>query len=427
MDTNIPTIVTQSPLDDPSSVFPGPASSVGVVPNEPKIWEATTLKEYVDTLIMEDPRFVGLAKFIVNVRFFWSTMISTACAGHGFIFFNPQFFEELPEKTRPTVIYHEVWHLVLKHLERGEGYDHVTHNIAADHVININSITDGFTWDGFDPVLDTKYKGMSTEQIYDAIWTKREDSPPVPAPGSVGPETIKQHIEDALAQTPGGPSPEENKKQADENVEANGKQAGNKAGNVGILLDMTKTKILIVDATYKEIFADYFIDPLSGGNRTFMRPNRRSHAMRGQKLVLPGRYPKRGHINRLTHLVYALDVSGSISKKMAQQFHDSVRTIKELLNPQKLTVIFFDTCIVLEKTFTDREKYGKIQVNAGGGTSLTDVYRRTEELDPEALVIFTDLCVSIPPEPKWDTIWLVPQKNVSIPPTIYGDVYLIPS
>ncbi len=397
------------------------------VPVEPKIWEAVTLKEIVDELVVTDKRFTGFARFMVNVRFFWSTMIPTACAGDGFIFFNPNFYDSLPEESRKTVIAHEVWHLILKHLERGEGYDHVTHNIAADHVINISLEDDGFTFEGADPVLDRKYKGMSTEQIYDQIWTKREEQPPVPAPGHVGPETIKQHIEDALAQTPGGPSMEENKKQADANVEAHGKQAGTQSGHQSIILDMTKTQVLIIGATYKDIFADYFIDPLSGGNRTFMRPNRRSHSMKGQKLILPGRYPKRGHINRLTHLVYALDVSGSITVKQAQQFHNSVRTIKEMLNPLKLTVLFFDTRIKLERMFTDKEKYGKIQVSAGGGTSLTDVYRRTEELDPEALVIFTDLCVSIPPQPKWDTIWLVPEINVHIPPTIYGDVYLIPS
>lgn len=400
---------------------------IELVPVESRVWEAITLKEAVDILIVEDPRFTGFARFIVNIRFFWSTMISTACAGDGFIFFNPFFYEKLPVESRKTVIAHEIWHLILKHLERGEGYDPLTHNIAADHVINISLEDDGFTFEDAHPTLDRKYSGMSTEQIYDVIWKKRADEPPVPGPGFVGPEAIKKQIEAALAQDPNGPSMEENKKQADENVEANGKEAGNASGHQSIILDMSNTKVLIVGATYKEIFADYFIDPLSGGNRTFMRPNRRSHGMKNKTLVLPGRYPKRGHLNRLTRLVYALDVSGSITKKQAQQFHDSVRTIKEMLNPKELIVLFFDTRIKLERLFTDKEKYGKIQVSAGGGTSLTDVYRRTEELNPEALVIFTDLCVSIPPQPKWNTIWLVPETNVNIPADIYGDVYLIPS
>jgi len=393
----------------------------------PTVWRATTLKAVVDNIIQTDPRFVGLARYIVNIEFFWSTRIKTACAGHGFIFFNPDFYNSIPEESQKTVLAHEVWHLILKHLERSVNMDPVISNIAQDHVINNDLEDNGFTFEGTNPYKDPKYRGMSSDEIYDIIWEKREEQPQVPNPNHVSRETILDHIQDALDQIGNGTSLDQQKAQADKDVETMGKQAGTAPGYAGILLDMTKTQVLIIGSTYKEIFKDYLTDPLSGGNRTFMRPNRRSHGMKGQKLILPGRYPKRGHLNRLTHLVYALDVSGSITPKMRQQFHDSVRTIKELLNPEKLTVLFFDTRIVLEKTFTDKDKYGEIQIKAGGGTNLTDVYRRTEILDPEALVIFTDLEVTIPPQPTWETIWLVPEKNVHIPPNIYGNVYLIPS
>jgi hypothetical protein len=47
-------------------------------------------------------------------------------------------------------------------------------------------------------------------------------------------------------------------------------------------------------------------------------------------------------------------------------------------------------------------------------------------LGSDALVIFTDLCVTIPPKPKWDCIWLVPEACYSVPANIHGEVYLIP-
>ena len=109
-----------------------------------------------------------------------------------------------------------------------------------------------------------------------------------------------------------------------------------------------------------------------------------------------------------------------------KQCHDSIRTLKETLNPEKMTVIFWDTRIVKEQTFTDKEQYGEIRVNAGGGTSLGPVYTRVRAINPEALVIFTDLEVTVPPEPSWETIWLVTSKHDRIPKNIYGDVYLIP-
>lgn len=397
---------------------------------EYQLSEAKELKKLVDELVVEDKRLLGLARYMVNVRFFWSGQIETACAGHGFIFFNPMFWDSIPPATRVTVLVHEVWHLILKHLDRSRHCDPYTHNIAADHVINNALEDDGFTFDGTSPYKDAKYKGMSTEQVYNAIYQKDPKKRPKPDLNElnkmVSADTIEDMIAEVLKADGAGKDLEDQKQEAEKAVDDMTKFPGNITGSQGIQLELSNTKVAIIGATYEEIFADYLIDPLGGGKRSFMRPNRRQSAV-GSDMRMAGRMKRRGHTNRLTHLVYALDVSGSISAKQAQQFHDSVRTIKELLNPEKLTVIFFDTRIKLIKTFTDKEKYGKIRVSAGGGTCLKDVYRKTKELKPEALVIFTDLCVTIPPKPDWETIWLIPDKRNNIPPNLYGDVYLIPS
>lgn len=389
--------------------------------------EAIKLKQAFEEIIVNDPRCVGLARYIANVRIFWSYSIPTACAGHGFIFFNPNFYDSIPEETRITVCVHEIWHLILKHLERGKNCDPYIHNKAADHVINNALEDDGFTFDGTDPCKDPQFKGQSTEQVYNTIYEEQKKQKK-PTPGMMDGHIPAEVIEDLVEQVANseGKTLEQQKEKADKDVEKHGKQAGNTTASNGIKLELTRQTVMIKGATYHDIFKDYLTDPLSGGKRTFMRPNRRQHGMKGSKLQLPGRFPKRGHVNRLTHLTYALDVSGSITHKQAQQFHDSVRTLKELLNPALLTVLFFDTKIKLEKTFTDKEKYGNIQVQAGGGTDLRDVWKRTEVLGSEALVIFTDLCVTIPPKPDWHCIWLVPDEGYSVPSNIHGDVYLIP-
>lgn len=395
-------------------------------PQELRPSEAIKLKQAFEHIIVNDPRCVGLARYIANVRIFWSYLIPTACAGHGFIFFNPQFYDSIPEQTRITVCVHEIWHLILKHLDRGKGCDPYIHNRAADHVINNALEDDGFTFEGTDPCKDPQFKHKSTEEVYNAIYEEQKKNKK-PMPGMMDGHIPAELIEDLVEQVVNseGKTLDEQKKQAEKDVDKHGKQAGDKTASHGIKLDLTNTRVAIRGATYQQIFKDYLVDPLSGGKRTFMRPNRRQHSM-GGKLQLPGRFPKRGRENRLTHLTYALDVSGSITHKQAQQFHDSVRTIKELLKPELLTVLFFDTRIKLEKTFTDRQKYGNINVQAGGGTDLRDVYKRTQELGSDALVIFTDLCVTIPPKPSWDCIWLIPDARHSIPSNIYGDVYLIP-
>lgn len=393
--------------------------------------EAQELKDIVADLILNDPRFKNHAKFLANVRFFWSKTCKTACAGIGFIFFNPDFYASIPPATRVTVIAHEMWHLILKHLQRRkEDDDPYYKNIAEDHVINLGLEKQGFTFEGTNPCKDPKYQGQSSRQIYNEIWAARpEDRPDVDPSMHMTPQQIYDLIKETVAQMPEEDqmSQEELEKEANEQAdEAQRNGCGSGTGNAGIDLEVSGLLVSVVGASYKDIFADYLIDPLSGGQRTYSRPNRRQIGNRNNgSLILKGRYPKRGRENRLTHLVYALDVSGSITKAQAAQFHNSVATIKKLLNPEKLTVLFFDDGIKLERTFTDKEPYGNIQVNAGGGTNLVPVYKRVEQLDPEALVIFTDLQVGIPPQPKWHTIWLVPNALFA-PPDLYGDLYLIP-
>lgn len=393
--------------------------------------EAQELRDIVADLILNDPRFKNHAKFLANVRFFWSKTCKTACAGIGFIFFNPDFYASIPPATRVTVIAHEMWHLILKHLQRRkEDDDPYYKNIAEDHVINLGLEKQGFTFEGTNPCKDPKYQGQSSRQIYNEIWAARpEDRPDVDPSMHMTPQQIYDLIKETVAQMPEEDqmSQEELEKEANEQAdEAQRNGCGSGTGNAGIDLEVSGLLVSVVGASYKDIFADYLIDPLSGGQRTYSRPNRRQIGNRNNgSLILKGRYPKRGRENRLTHLVYALDVSGSITKAQAAQFHNSVATIKKLLNPEKLTVLFFDDGIKLERTFTDKEPYGNIQVNAGGGTNLVPVYKRVEQLDPEALVIFTDLQVGIPPQPKWHTIWLVPNALFA-PPDLYGDLYLIP-
>lgn len=395
--------------------------------------EASSLMKAFEEVVLHDKRCVGLSRYLADIRVYWSRSIPTACAGHGFIFFNPEFYDKLPPQTRITIMAHEVSHLYLKHLERAKHADPYYSNVAQDHVINLALEADGFTFEGLDIIggvpMDPKYKSWSSEMVYNHIY-KSEDPKDKPTLDQMANMPSTEQIEDMIEEIVNGEGKtlDEQIIEADKAInKASGSNPGSSASTEGMRLERTKTTVMIIGATYHEIFKDYLTDPLSGGKRTHMRPNRRQHGLGSSKLKLPGRFPKRGGPkNRLKHLVYALDISGSINQKQAQQFHDSVRTVKEVLNPSALTILFFNTRIVLERTFTDKQPYGTIDVQGSGGTDLTDVYKRVRELDPEALVIFTDLCVNIPPKPTWESIWLIPEARFQVPSDIYGKVYLIP-
>lgn len=392
-------------------------------------WESVDFRKTVEEMVATDPRFVGLAEYMVHIRLCWSYSIETACAGHGFIFFSPDWWDTLPEETRKTVIVHEVWHLILRHLERRDelGLDPYIYNLAADHVINLAIEADGFTFVGWNAYKDKKYRGKSSEEVYDILVKERDLKLDLEGhiSGSEIMELIKEMIQNSDDDETLDDAIENNRLNVDSFMDS---PPGLNPGMAGLLLDYTKRTVVIMDATYEDVFKKYMTDPLTVGKRSFMRPNRRTHGRGGSRFTLPGRAKKRGKPNRLKHLVYALDVSGSIGQRQAQQFQDSAHTIKRLMNPEKMTIILWDTRIVYERTFTDKEPYSEIKVRAGGGTQLEPVYARVAELDPEALVIFTDLAVAIPPEPKWDTIWFLTSKNdrKAVPGDLYGQVYLMP-
>ena len=389
-----------------------------------------TLRSYVEEMLVKDKKFVGLSSYVADINFYWSYSIPTACAGYGFIFFNPDFWNRLidPEKKK-TVIAHEIWHLVLEHLSRGEGYDPDSYNQAADHVINLGLKDDGFVmgegmdFGGIEPCCDPAFKGMSTEQIYNLIHTAKASGNSKYAPSMGTPS--KSQIEDLVKAALENQGKDLQQQIEEDHAKIEGaKKIGSETGNECRLLKTDQIKVKILEASYEEIFEEYLVDPLSGGKRTYLRPSRRPAFSHGLKLK--GKQPKRGRLNRLTHLVYALDVSGSITSHQANQFLRSAKTIKDLLKPKLMTVILWDTQIKFEKTFREDEKLDNIRVQAGGGTSLNCVYKRVQDINPEALVIFTDLEVYIPPKPSWETIWFVPNKCCSTNGVTYGKVYLVP-
>jgi predicted metal-dependent peptidase len=399
--------------------------------------EATTLKKAFEEIIVSDSRCKGIALFLRNIDIFWSHKIDTACAGHGFIFFNPDFYNKIPKETRITVMVHEVWHLILKHISRGEGFNPVYYNIAADHVINLILEKEGFTFHGVEPYKDKQYTNMSTEQIYEKIYEKNKKQNKKPKKclkdlsNYISKEKIESLIKDVIKTKDKGVDIDvkfdEQKKKANLSVDHHLKSIGSSSKIFSNTLCIENKRIVIKDAKYEDIFSKYLTDPLSGGKRTFVRPNRRQHGITKNNLIMPGKLKRKGKKNRLKHLVYALDVSGSLTNIQKQQSHNAVKNIKDILNPFKLTVLFFNTRIVFEKTFTDTDNYGDITIFSGGGTCLIDVYKRTKQLKPEALVIFTDLCLKVPAKPAWDTIWFITDKNhCNIPNNIYGDLYYMP-
>lgn len=428
--------------DNTSQLQETTQTAISILPSDPLVSANADLKDYVEEMLQKDKRFIGMSRYIYDINFYWSGSINTACAGHGFIFFNPNWWDKMVHEERKTVIAHEIYHLICNHLERSKDKDPESYGLAVDHVVNQACENDGFmtkhtfgnqdntNFGDMGMVLDHRFQGMGSDAIYQIIHEERKEDPKShPQSGAPSSDQIEDMVKEALQEMGSNKDlqqqAEENEKTRKEAV-SEGLKPGSGAGTNQKILRTENKSVWILKASYEEIFKKYLTDPLSGGKRTFLRPSRRQ--IRGN-LRLKGKTSKRGRKNRLTHLAYALDVSGSITESEKKQFLRSAKTLKEKLNPSLMTVLLWDDDIRYEKLYHENEILDDISIYSGGGTNLKPVYKRMEQINPTALVIFTDLQVKIPPKPNWDTIWFVSTEKVFdhyLQKVTYGDIYLIP-
>ena len=104
----------------------------------------------------------------------YSDEIDTACTDGTHILINKEFFSKLSKDERVFLLAHETMHVALMHTVRLGDRDPDLWNIAGDYVINAelkkSSDLGKMPADG---LLDQKYAGMTTEQVYDVLMKQK--------------------------------------------------------------------------------------------------------------------------------------------------------------------------------------------------------------------------------------------------------------
>ena len=245
--------------------------------------------------------------------------IPTAAVDGKSLYYNPDFIHQLTEREIEFVVAHEVMHCCFQHFTRRGVRDPMGWNIAGDYVINFdlqeagfNLIPQGKIINGqpCNIMIDPQYKNMTTEEVYERL-PKMTISMSGPGgeqdPGGCG----------GVMDAPGGAEGEEEAKQTWEvSVRqavaiAKAENAGKVPGSLKRLLDeLTQPKVSWRDKTRN------FIDQSMIKEISWSRISRRSFAL---NTLLPGAIS-----DRLNHLVFVIDTSGSVSYKMACEFLSEV-------------------------------------------------------------------------------------------------------
>jgi len=367
--------------------------------------------------------FLGPLMSMMN--FVWTAQINTAATNGTELWWNPFWFLKLDPEVRKTVLLHELWHTARLHMVRCGDRNPLIFNYACDIRINNDLEKAGYLFTGTSPWLDHSFDQngrMAEEDIYDALM----------AQGHGFIEQLKKLLGDAWLGLGSGETNETGEALEDEDEEDGpedifGKgdivskagtskeqiakaigavvQAAHQARIAGHAGDIpgeveTLLKQFLSPIVPWEILLHKFFHDLLEEDYSWARPNRRF-----QDIYLPHRFEDDG---KLDHLIYYLDVSGSVTDAQVIRFNSEVKYIKDTFKPKKLTLVQFDTRITQERSFEEEEEFSELVVIGRGGTDLTPVREHMIENKPTAAVIFSDLCCGVMEELPFEvpTIWV---------------------
>lgn len=367
---------------------------------DPSTYDAAQLDRELDKVkakvfMAKDAVFFG--SIMCSLSLIWSRDRQTAATDGIRLWWNPDFFMALTPEARHTVLKHELWHVARLHALRLGSRLPKEWNWACDIRINndLENSNNSFTgieqcWK--DHSFDKKGKGlMSEEEIYEII-VANQMPPPPSGPFGAG-KGAGDDDGDLLPLTA-----QEQQQVVNSVVQAvqQAKMSGQPGSVPGDVEEVLKHFLEPV-VPWEKLLMDFFTDLLDE-DYTWARPNRRY-----QHVYLPSRFTDDG---RLEHLEYFLDVSGSISAHDILRFNSEVKYIQEVLRPQRLTLIQFDTIIQQVDEFELDQPFTEIKVRGRGGTCLIPVREYIEKTKPTAAVVFSDMQVA-PMEPLTENVPII--------------------
>lgn len=377
-------------------------------------------------LLFKHPFFGQLALRMPLVDVTNDGWCPTAATDFRFIYYNTNFIDKLDQDELVFLVAHEIGHCIFEHFIRVEDRDKALWNMAGDYVINLMLKDNGI---GRFPtsvpgLLDPKYKGYTTEEVYDDLINNNADLK----------DTLDMHIEmsdgsedgDGDGENDGkGKAPKlkksDSKKISDEIRQSILQAAAASSGDLPneinrIINSLTESKMYwrehirsTIESTFKSDF-------------TWMRPNRKGWHM---SAVLPGMTP-----GEQIDIAIGIDTSGSISQKTLTDFMSEVNGIMEQFDAYTIRIWQFDTKVYGYDVFTheDGKDMRNYEIRGGGGTDFDANFNfmKENEIEPNQFIMFTDMM----PWNSWgdenycDTLFVAHGTKTIVAPygkTIYYD------
>ena len=357
---------------------------------------------------------------------------TAATDGRNF-YYNSRFIMMLKTKEVEFLFGHEVLHVVYDHIDRRGNRDPQIWNIANDYTVNadLKRHKVGQFITTVPCLYEQKYDGKTSEEIYDDLMK------------NVQKIDINQLIDQMIDDHMDGDDEGEGDGEGDQ--EGKGKRPKMSAEERERIRQEVKQAIiaaaqsaeagslpkgverLVRQATnpimpWRELIQTNLTSAIRN-DYSWMRPSRRGWHM---DAVMPGMTP-----GEEIDVVVAIDMSGSISDKQAQQFLGEIAGMMEAFDGYKVHVFCFDTEIYNPQDFTSEnmDTIDNYEPAGGGGTDFDAIFEYLKKVGnvPKRLICFTDgyPCGSWGDADYCDTTWIIHGDPDPNPPfgtwAIYND------
>ena len=374
----------------------------------------------VKIALMRNPKFAFWSGILMVGKTSIVDGLPTAATNGRDEMYGRAFVDKLAEKELAFVILHEAMHKCYRHLTTWRKLweeEPMLANAAMDYVINLElydlgQATGVLAFPMLDGkqlgLLDEKYRGMNTKQVYDLL--KQEHG------GKGGEGGEGGGLDDHDWEGAGKLSDEEQEvlgREVDRAIRQGilaEKRAGAGGGNRSLELE----DLLNPQVNWREVLREYVKSICSGkDNSSWRKVNRR--------FLSSDTYMPTLVSERVGHLVVAVDTSGSIGGRELANFLSEVKSIAEEVSPDKVDLLYWDGEVAGHEEYdssTVANIVDSTKPRGGGGTSPSCVsaYLKDKSIKPECIIMLTDGYVGNDWGQGWEApvLWVIAGNSSAV-------------
>ena len=365
----------------------------------------------VKIALMRNPKFAFWSGILMVGKTSIVDGLPTAATNGRDEMYGREFVEKLAEKELAFVILHEAMHKCYRHLTTWRKLwedEPMLANAAMDYVINLEladmgKATGVLAFPVIDGkqlgLLDEKYRGMNTKQVYDLLKQQYGGQ------GSGGGEGFDEHDWEGAGEL------------SDEEQEVLGREvdrairqgilAEKRVGSGGGKRSLELEDLLNPQINWREVLREYVKSICSGKDASSWRKVNR-------RFLSSDTYMPTLVSERVGHLVIAVDTSGSIGGHELANFLSEVKSIAEEVTPDKVDLLYWDGEVAGHEEYdsgTVANIVNSTKPRGGGGTSPSCVstYLKTKGIKPECVIMLTDGYVGDDWGKEWEApvLWVI--------------------